>query len=224
MRSARIAGPLVRRTEAFRLQSESRVDTAADVAAHLFLQTLTVNGTEFDPELAIEGYRDFVAACGSGRGVLLVAPHAANAIIQIRRFHDDGLRPLVVTGDAEFPVAGLPTSAATVFKTPTFLLEIRRRLREGRLVCAMIDRGGHHERGRTIEFETVNGPVILAPALLHIAASCGAAVAFTEVHVERGRLRGRIQLARGTSGQQLTDEFVSFVQAHVAARFGRGAA
>lgn len=214
------ARPIVRRTPAYRHQKNSRVDGAAEIAVHLMMQKLTTAGTEFVPEIEIDGYPEFVEAWREGRGLLLVAPHAATGILQLRIFHDAGMRPLVIAGDPALRVPGTRITAETLLKSPSFLLRARSRLREGRLVCAMLDRA-EHEGGRTFEFETANGPVIVAPALLGIAARCGARVAFTEVHVEDGRLRGSIVLADGANGKDLARQFVDFVRTHVEERFAR---
>jgi len=81
----------------------------------------------------------------------------------------------------------------------------------------MLGRGSHHGE-RTFEVETANGPVIVAPALLQVAARCGARVAFTEMHVGDGRLSGTVAMASSTTAEGLTREFIEFVRRHVARR------
>jgi lauroyl/myristoyl acyltransferase len=215
---ARAAEPFVRRTEPFRRQQRSRVDGAREIAAHLVLHTLTRNGCEFDPDVDVRGWDDFVRACRDGRGVLLAAPHAALGLMLLRLFHEYRLPAVTVTGEDE-RIPGTRLAAPTMQPSPTFLVSARSRMRRGEAVCAMLDRDEHHE-GRTFEVETANGPVIVAPALLQVAAACGAQVAFTSMHVEGLRLSGTIDMAAGTTAEELTREYAEFVRAHVAARFG----
>lgn len=217
---ARAAVPLIRRTQAYREQSMSKVDGACEVALHLVLHTLTKNGTEFDPVIDVRGYEEVVRAFAVGKGVLVIGPHAALNLLLVRRFHDDGFEPIVVSADPLMRVGGTTLTAQTVQPSQTFLVKTRSRLRGGKLVCAMPDRAEHHE-GRTVEFGTANGRVIIAPALMRVAARCQARVVFTEVHVEGRGLVGTIAAPSreaGGSAEAITRDFVEFVRAHVEAR------
>jgi hypothetical protein len=218
MLAARAAEPLVRRTEPFRLQRSSRMDGAREIAAHLVLHTLTRNGCEFDPEVEVRGWDDFVRACRDGRGVLLASPHAALGLILLRLFHEYDLPAVTVTGEDE-RIPGTRLRAPTMQPSPAFLIAARSRMRRGEAVCAMLDRAEHQE-GRTIDVDTANGPIIVAPALLHVAAKCGARVAFTSMRVDGLHLSGVIDMARGQTVEELTEEFVEFVRSHVSAQFG----
>ncbi len=209
--------PLLRRTRAWSKQPSRKVDGAAEMAVHLVLNALTTHGTRFDPIIDVEGLDELVEAFGAGRGLLLVAPHAANGLLLLHLLAGRGIQPLVITADRML-IPGKCTAVEPLPPSPTFLLTARSRLREGRLLCAMLDRARHHTRQRTMEFETERGPVIFAPALLGIAARCGAEVAFCEVHVENRRLAGTIRLARARSGSGIEEEFIAFVRARMAAR------
>jgi hypothetical protein len=82
----------------------------------------------------------------------------------------------------------------------------------------MPDRAEHHA-GRTIEFATAVGRVIVAPALMQVAARCGAEVLFTEVHIEDGyKLVGTITAPSAGTPDTITNEFIEFVQARAEAR------
>jgi hypothetical protein len=219
---ARAAGPFFRGTGAYRAQQQANIDGAAEIALHFVTNALTVNGTVFDPVVGIEGYDEFRRLCRGGRGVLLVQPHAVLTHLQFRIFHDDGLDPVGVNADRHMRIAGTTIPAQPLVPSRTFLVRARSLLRDGRLVCAMLDRG-EHSADRTVEVETANGPVIVAPALLQVACRCQARVAFTEVHVDRRRVVGRIVLASSDSAEGLTREFGDFVRTHVAARLARAA-
>jgi lauroyl/myristoyl acyltransferase len=220
---ARAAQPFLRNTEAYRRQRQTNIDGIAEIALHLVTNALTVNGTEFVPSVAMEGYDDFVRLCREGRGVLLVQPHAVLTDLPFRKFYDERLDPIGINTDATMRFAGTRTAANPLVPSPTFLVTVRNRLREGRLVCAMIDRA-EHAGDRTVEFDTVNGPVIVSRALLQVALRCGARVAFTEVHIEGWRVAGRIVVPRSDTAEGLTREFAEFVRAHIAARFGAASA
>jgi hypothetical protein len=83
----------------------------------------------------------------------------------------------------------------------------------------MPDRGEHHT-GRTIEFETPAGPVILAPAMIEVAARCGAEVVFTEVRLAGGQLVTTIAAPESSSAQAIVENFISFVRDCTAASDG----
>jgi lauroyl/myristoyl acyltransferase len=194
-------------------------DGPREIALHFMLNALTRNGTRFDPAIKVRGFEEFERAHAEGRGVLVIGPHAALTLLMIRLFYDRGLDPVVVSPDASMRVGGTNVTARTVQPSPTFLVRTRSRLRAGDVVCAMPDRG-EHQGARTFEFDTVRGRVIVAPALMRVAARCGARVVFTEVHAEgRAALAGTIAApADATSGEAIAREFVEFVRALAEAR------
>jgi lauroyl/myristoyl acyltransferase len=214
--------PLLRRTSAYRVQAEMGFDGPREIALHFMLNALTRNGTRFDPVIDVKGYEEFERAYAVGKGVLVVGPHAALTLLMIRHFYDRGLDPVVVSPDPRMRVGGTTVRARTVQPSPTFLVKTRSRLRGGDVVCAMPDRAEHHG-ARTVEFATAGGCVIFAPALMHLAARCGARVIFTEVHAEgREALAGTICASEVTSsGEAIAEEFMEFVRARVEERFLR---
>lgn len=209
---------MVRRSSQYRLLANSRFDSGTEIALHLLLHTLTANGAAFDPLITIDGYERFVAEHRRGRGVLLVSPHTPLVLLMLRRFHDDGMEPCVVAADPELRIPGSSRIAETVQPSATSLVQIRSRLREGRLVCAMLDRAVHEPRARTTELETALGRVIFAPPLLHVAARCEASVAFCEAHLEGHRVRGAIALAKRGSQADVEQEYVDFILSVVRSR------
>ena len=150
----------------------------------------------------------------------MVGPHAALTLLMIRVFHDRGLNPVVISPDPRMRIGGTAVTARTVQPSRMFLVKTRSRLRRGELVCAMPDRGGHHGE-RTVEFVTAKGRVIVAPALIQLAARCGAKVIFTEVHKEGRELVGTIDLPSPASADAITRDFMEFVQTRAEARSAR---
>ena len=215
---------LLRRTSAYREQEGMGFDGPREIALHFMLNALTRGGTQFDPSVRVSGFDEFERARADGRGVLVLGPHAALTLLMIRLFHDRGLDPVVVSPDPRMRVAGTAVTAQTIQPSPTFLVKTRSRLRGGGLVCAMPDRAEHH-KARTVEFDTAGGPVIVAPALMHVAARCGARVVFTEVHADAGPVvAGTICAPRDTSsGDAIAKAFMEFVRARAAARAARRA-
>lgn len=219
--AARAAVPLLRRTGAYRQQRRTGLDGPSEIALHLVLNTLTKHGTRFDPVIACHGYEELERAFAAGRGVLVLSPHTALSLLNVRRYHDDGMDPLAISADPRMRIAGTTLGVETVQPSPMFLVATRTLLRRGRLVCAMPDRAEHHE-GRTMEFATANGRIIIAPAVIQVAARCGAEVVFTEAHVEGGRVVGTVATpspASAGSADAITRDFVEFVRARVEARF-----
>lgn len=225
LRMAGAVATLLRLTSAYREQEVKGFDGPREIALHFMLNALTRNGTRFDPAVRVNGFGELERALAAGKGVLVVGPHAALTLLMIRLFHDRGLDPVVVSPDPLMRVAGTTVTTRTIQPSPTFLVKARGSLRRGELVCAMPDRAEHHG-GRTVEFATAGGRVIVAPALMRVAARCGARVVFTEAHAEgRSVVAGVIASpADASTGDTILEGFKEFVRerarAH-AARHGR---
>lgn len=223
--AARAAVPLFRMTAAYRVQERIGFDSPHEIALHFILNALTRCGTRFDPVIAMDRYEELERAHAEGRGVLMIAPHAALTMLMPRLLYDRGLDSVVVTPDAGMRIGGTKVAARTVQPSPTFLVKTRSSLRRGEIVLAMPDRAEHHP-GRTVEFPTAKGHIIIAPALMRVAARCGAAVLFMELHAGPAGLEGTIASpppASARDADAITEEFVKFVWARAEAlSAGRG--
>jgi lauroyl/myristoyl acyltransferase len=215
---ARATVPLFVRTAAYQEQSIKNFHRPHEIVLFLLLNALTKNGTRFDLEIVAEGYQHFERAYAQGKGVLMTGHHAALTLLMVRFFHDKDLNPIVVTPDDSLRVPGTSVRAATIQPSHMFLVHLRTKLRAGKVVCAMPDRAEHHGR-RTIEFATAASPVIVAPAIIEVAARCGAAVLFTEVRVKGGQLVTIIaEPAASSAGDAaaIVTDFISFVRERTA--------
>jgi lauroyl/myristoyl acyltransferase len=218
--AARAVVPLIRRTEAYRQQRSCKVDGDMEIALHFALSALTKSGVEFDPLIVVTGYEEVRRAHATGKGLLVICPHAALTLLLARLFHDDGLEATIITADPLMRVAGTHKPAQTLQPSPIFLVKILALLRGGRIICAMPDRA-EHQKGQTVEFDTAAGPLIIAPALMHVAARCKAKVIFSEMHVEGRRIAASFAApspADEGSAEAITAGFVEFVRAHIESR------
>jgi lauroyl/myristoyl acyltransferase len=216
---ARATVPLFRITEGYRKHQTRNFLDPHEISLFLLLNALTRNGTTYDVKIAVDGYQHFARACDLGKGVLVIGHHAALTWLMIRYFHDKGFDPVVVSPDRQLRVAGTALPARVVQPSQMFLVQLRSRLRSGDLVCAMPDRREHHGT-RTLEFATSAGQVIIAPAMIQVAARCGAEVVFTEVRLEGRKLIATIDspaLSSARIASAITDDFISFVRARTAA-------
>lgn len=212
--------PLFRLTNEYQDQRLKGFDNSREIALHFVLNALSKNGTQFHIPITLRGYEQLESALASGRGVLVMGPHAALTVLMVRLFHDRGLNPIVVTPDARMPISGTSFTARTLLPSPTFLVKIMNALRRGEMVCAMPDRAEHHGE-RTLEFTTVNGHVIVSPALMRVAAHSEAKVIFTEVHLDGSALVATLASAsEGPAGanETITKDFIEFVRARAEAR------
>jgi hypothetical protein len=211
---ARATVPLFVWTAAYREQRIKNFHRPDEIVLYLLLNALAKNGTRFDLEIVSKGYQHFERAYAKGKGVLVIGHHAALTLLMVRFFYDKGLEPIVVTPDRCLRIQGTSVTAGTIQPSRMFLVHLRSNLRDAKLVCAMPDRGEHHA-GRTIEFTTPAGPVILAPAIVEVAARCGAEVVFTEVRVEGRQLVATIAAPAAWSAgvaQAIITDFISFVR------------
>ena len=217
LKLARLATPLLRGTEAYQTQMKKGFHEPCEITLHLLLNALTKTDCTFDPTIAIDGYEALERAYPKRKGVLLIGHHAALTMLMVRVLYDQNIDQVVVTPDRQLRVPGTGVLAKTIQGSPTFLVQIRNRLRDGKVVCAMPDRA-EHQGARTVEFNTAHGSVIFAPAMLQVAARAGAEILFTEVRLKDNRLRAVIVEPRTPMGacvEEITEDFISFVRERV---------
>ena len=210
---ARATVPLLRKTAAYREQRIKGFHSPTEIVLYLLLNAMSKNRTPYHLAISVTGYENFLRSHAKGKGVLVIGHHAALTLLMVRFFYDNGFDPIVITPDSSLPIAGTLVTARTVQPSPMFLVQLRGKLRSGQLVCAMPDRAEHHD-GRTVEFATPTGRVIFAPAMIRVAARCGAEVVFTEVRVQKRRLVASIgiPLPSSADASAITEDFISFVK------------
>src|SRR3954462_11340042 len=125
---ARIATPLLRHTGIVRQRLSMRMETAREIVTYHFLEILTRNGVRFDPVVRTVGWEHVTNALASGRGVLMVAPHAMLSTFILWLLTD--IAEMNVVSPARMLVLGTGAPVRLIDPTPTFLLQVRKILRE----------------------------------------------------------------------------------------------
>jgi hypothetical protein len=217
---ARMLTPLIHRTSWYRVQRKLRLDGVNDIALYYILSIMTHSGALFDPAFHLEGAENLNAALKRGQGILLVAPHALLSVSAIRYLYDVGCVPTVISTAPSVGVYGTRLAIRTLQPSPTFMIGLRSILRDGGMICAMVD-GKRAGWNRNTEFSTVEGPMYINDALIRFAIRCNASVVFLSVRMDQRR---RIVLTFGASAtgpgstvDEIRKDCIAFMQAHVAA-------
>jgi hypothetical protein len=219
--AARLVHALIARTAVYREEQLSNVDTVREAAVYHVLRVMTEHGTPFDLGWVLDGEDEIRAALDSNRGVLIVGPHSMLSTLVLRFAHDRGRAATAIADRTGFRLAGTAIQAQAVSPSPSFLIGIRGALQRGGVVCAMIDAPASSANvRRRREIPTDAGPRRVADGLIHIAARCGADVVFLATRVDGYRVVATfrtISTASAGDPDAITQEFIEFVQAHVAA-------
>ncbi|HEY0026015.1 MAG TPA: hypothetical protein VGB24_24205 [Longimicrobium sp.] len=218
---AGVLAPALRRTWAFG-KLRFPLNSERDLCVHLLIRCMIASGTPFDLRLRVEGADLLDAALASGRGTVIVAPHALLSLLILRYLHDRGHSPVAVANAGRMEVAGTGAFADTVPPSPNIMRVVARRLREGAIVCAMIDRVAATVR-KTTRFETAVGALRISDAIFRVAVRTDAMVIFTAARVDRGRLclvLAAPQPGSEGSADAIAGEFIGFLQAHAVAVAG----
>lgn len=211
------ATPLLRRHPIVRQRLSMRVETAREIVTFHLLEILTRRGVTFDPRLRSIGLEHFERALAEERGVLVVGPHSMLSVVAIRALHDLGVGAAVVSA-APMRILGTRVEARRIERSFTYLLEVRRLLREKSVVAAMIDRGEADSRSARA-VPTALGEIVVADALLQLAVRNGTPVVFAATRMHGAGLV--ITLAapsaeESTSAERVAAAFAAFLQQHVA--------
>jgi len=223
MTIARIATPLLRIISSIvRQRFSMRVETPREVVTYHLLEILTRNGVRFDPVVQTVGWEHVTNALASGRGVLMVAPHAMLSTFILWLLTDTGAEMNVIS-PATMLVLGTGAPVRLIDPTPTFLLQVRKVLRENGVVGAMFDRDVITTRS-TFEVPTDRGPVVVADALLHVAFRTKAQVVFHAGYLDGEDVVVTFDVPseeESRSVEGITAAMVAFLQKHVAGQHSR---
>ena len=223
--AVRLAGVLaapMRRTKLFSgFRRTMRLNSERDVSLHLLLTAMSASGTRFDLSLSVHGEEILHQALASGRGTVIVAPHALLSLLILRYLHDRRHSPTIISVDPGISLAGTGTVAPALQPSPQLLVVLRSRLRTGQIVCAMIDRLSDRSRGKkTVEFESQVGNLRVSDSLFRLAVRCDAQVLFTSARAEPRGVRLTVAAPRPASSgvpEAIAGDFIGFVQDHALA-------
>src|SRR3954463_10145903 len=219
---ARIGTPLLRHTSTVRQRLSMRMETAREIVTYHFLEILTRNGVRFDPVVRTIGWEHVTNALASGRGVLMVAPHAMLSTFILWLLADTGAEMNVVS-PAKMLVLGTGAPVRLIDPAPAFLLQVRKVLRENGVVGAMIDRDVITTRS-TFEVPTDRGPVVIADALIHVAFRMKALIVFHAGYQQGDEIIVTFDVPsaeESRSVEGVTAALVAFLQKHVAGLHSR---
>lgn len=221
--AVRLAGVLavpMRRTRVFDgFVRTLRVNSERDISLHLLLTAMSASGTAFDLPLTVHGEEILHEALASGRGTVIVAPHALLSLLILRYLHDRRHSLTILSNDPEISLAGTGTAAPTVQPSPTVLVALRSRLRAGQIVCAMIDRVESTGK-QTVAFDSRVGQLHVSDSLIRLAVRCDAHILFTAARAEARDVRLTVAAPRPDSSgvpEAIAGDFIGFVQAHALA-------
>jgi lauroyl/myristoyl acyltransferase len=200
LQMARVLWPVARRANLGRWHRTRLTSSTADTAVFAGCELLDRRRISYDPQIDVVGEDALAAALQMGRGVVLLTVHGLLSNLLIRFYEADrGLSPtMVAVSDQTSFVSGTGRRPDVLVPSPTFLLRLRTRLRQGGVVFAMVDRAA--EDPRALHFMTRHGPVTITDSMLRLAVRLHAPVLFTTCHVHGTAVVLRIEEVRASSG------------------------
>jgi len=180
LRAARCLEPLVRRTSAYVERLKLRTDNLREISLDLLLLMLTRHGTTFTPRLEVQPAAHLPKP-GTGP-ILVVSPHTMLSMLFLRYLEDRGYDPFVIAAYPGLRTPGTHRPARVLDPSSGLLLRVRRLLREGATVTAMIDRD-RPER-RNAEYHVSAGRMFVSDALLQLALQHDAQVVFLATRLD----------------------------------------
>jgi DNA-binding transcriptional LysR family regulator len=151
-----------------------RFGTGREYVLAWLLGVMDTARLQFEPRIEMHGLETIETAAAKGRGILVVGTHANAGLarLALRPLDDAGMRCLVISTAAGFPICGNGRMAETLTPSGMFLLAVRTRFRAGMAVCAMLDH------------VTAAGDVVIRDPLLRVAERCGVPTAFLRARLE----------------------------------------
>jgi len=206
--------PLLRNLPPFRERRQWLIDSDVETTLSFALTMINRAGLRYIPRLSLRRFEIFSSAVEAGRGVLLVGPHSMLSLLTVQYLGELGYSPAAVSCMPANDLASKPRME--VVKTGRgALLDARRRLGRGELVCAMLDRPAPTER--PVEIETARGTLVASDSLIRIAVSAGARIVFGTSRLDaEGTVVGTFSApTMGGTAEEVWRDFVNVVQDHV---------
>jgi hypothetical protein len=211
---------VVRATAVYRSRFPVRMDSEREIALERALAVLTRRGLRFDPVMRFEGLELLEEAVGDGRGLLVCGPHSMLNALVVRKGYDLGLAPAVVSAGPVPYVFGTDIPPDIIHPSPRLLLDVRRMLRDGRTVGALID-GEEDDLKYETAIATTRGTIRVSLALFQVALHCDARILFMATRVdEAGNVLATVGAPSERTMAAIAADFTAFVQRHVALVFG----
>jgi lauroyl/myristoyl acyltransferase len=179
----RLLEPALRRTSMCRQQLAMGVDTPREIILFMLLSFMTRAGCRFDPQFRQEGLAILEGALARGRGVLVGCPHGLLLYAMFRYLHDRGCDAVGVA-ETSHMILGTRTHSREIRTTPLLLRSIHRHLKDGDLVCAMIDRD--RATRRTVKAEVPAGAILVSSAPFAMALRTDSEIVFCSVRADCG--------------------------------------
>jgi hypothetical protein len=127
--------------------------------------------------------------------------------IVLRYLDDVGHDPLIIAADPAMRISGTTKRVRVLLPSPRLLLEVRKHLREGQLVGAMIDRAESERRNQV--FNTGKRELRISSALVQLAIRCQARIIFMAARLG-SQSEIVISFAAPTPSMHADDVLVSF--------------
>jgi lauroyl/myristoyl acyltransferase len=214
---AAVVTPALRRHPFVRNRLRTRVETAREIVTFHLLEALTHHGVPFDPRLCTVGLEHFEAALAQERGLLIVGLHSMLSTLALRALRDMGKEATVVAPNAVL-IPGTAVTARSIAPSFTYLLEVRRALRENQIVVAMVDRARRPSR-TAVAVPTAQGPILIVDALIQVAVRSESPIVFSATRLVGGEFviaHGAASSEESRSAEAVTAAFIAFLQEHVA--------
>jgi lauroyl/myristoyl acyltransferase len=178
VRLANLFGTVLAFDPTFREHSRKLpLNNRQEIALDLAMTVLARRGLDVPAKVRVEASEDAVAALRSRRSVFLASPHMVMTKQVIVYMKSLGCEPAILSWRPRNELPGHVDAADIIKQSEAFLLRIRQMLKDGRLVCAMVD--SIEPSRRTVTYTSVRGEFYVAPALFRIARKCGSAVVFS---------------------------------------------
>ena|GEM_PF-3542454 len=207
---ARAVRPLVARTRAYAVRCELKTDGLPETTLDLILGELTRQGVIYDPVVEVVGLELLPRSAEDGPCIVLGA-HMMLSTLFVRRLVDEGIEAATITAETDMRIPGTREPAKVILAPSRGLLfDVRRCLRDGVVVCGMVDR--ELLERRTSPVETANGQLLVSTALFRVALRTGARIVFIGSRMrDDDTVVITLQRAEETTPHGLAAELAGFV-------------
>jgi len=218
VRMVRTIPESLRHTLSPQFERRPGISSVREVILGTMFEVMDDRRIRFDPLISLSGFEVIHETLREHRGILLIGTHSNGGLMRaiLRPLYEAGVPATPIAIADLYPICGAGVAIPAIRPVPTFMIRVLTLLRDGQLVCGMLD-AFQQSPQRTLELRVRGGSIWISDSLIRLALACKATIVFAAARLEDdSSLAITLQAASEVqSPEDCRRQFISFFERHM---------